>query len=220
MRAKPLTRSSPSARTTLSHKGRVKRVRWSASATILVGVRGLRRNERAKPLTPPLSQRQREQAELASRASRNSRIANIKLNGCRELGELPLPAGERVGVRGLRRNERAKPLTPPLSQRHREQAELASRASRNSVIIAARSEQLGERAPVTGVDVDGDAHAGAQDRVLRLAVDADAHRDPLHDLDPIAARVLRRQDRELGAARRADALDRAAPNPARIAIDE
>src|SRR5260370_24543792 len=86
--------------------------------------------------------------------------------------------------------------------------------------MARRSEQLGQRAPVPGIDVDGAAHAGAQDRIVRLAIDADAHRDALDDLDPITARVLRRPERQLGAPRRADALHGALPHPARIGIDE
>src|SRR5260370_2116379 len=84
--------------------------------------------------------------------------------------------------------------------------------------IARRSEQLGQRAPVPGIDVDGDAHAGAQDRIVRLAIDADAHRDALDDLDPITARVLRRQDRELRPAPRPDPLPAAPPHPPLIGL--
>jgi hypothetical protein len=43
------------------------------------------------------------------------------------LGGLPLPGGERVGVRGIASLHRPKPLTPPLSLREREQTELVSR---------------------------------------------------------------------------------------------
>src|SRR6266702_5038939 len=108
----------------------------------------------------------------------------------------------------------------PRTRRPLPMAEGAGRASLGRGDHHTISEQLGQRAPVRGIDVDGDAHAGAQDRIVRLAVDADAHRDALDYLDPIAARVLRRQDRELGAARRADALDGAGPYPARVGIDE
>ena len=52
---------------------------------------------------------------------------------------------------------------------------------------------------VVGVDFDIHAHAGAQQvRVLAL-VEGDAHRHALHHLHPVAAGVLRRQDRELRA---------------------
>jgi hypothetical protein len=45
----------------------------------------------------------------------------------RKLGGLPLPIGERVGVRGFGSIERPEPLTPPLSLWEREQTECASR---------------------------------------------------------------------------------------------
>ena len=44
----------------------------------------------------------------------------------RKLGGLPLPIGERVGVRGFGSIERTEPLTPPLSLWEREQTESAS----------------------------------------------------------------------------------------------
>ena len=50
-------------------------------------------------------------------------------------------------------------------------------------------------------------------------VDADAHRNALHDLDPVAAGVLRRQQREARGGGRADAVDRAGPSLARIGVD-
>src|SRR3984893_5004060 len=81
------------------------------------------------------------------------------------------------------------------------------------------SEYVGERAPVFGVDVDVHAHAGAQRRIVGLALDLPPHADALHDLHPIAARVLRRQQRELGAARGADALDRSRPGAVGIRVD-
>ncbi len=45
----------------------------------------------------------------------------------RKLGGLPLPIGERVGVRWFGSIERPEPLTPPLSLWEREQTECASR---------------------------------------------------------------------------------------------
>ena len=60
---------------------------------------------------------------------------------------------------------------------------------------------------------------GAQRRPALVAgVDADAHRDALHDLDPVAAGVLRRQQLELLRRRRADALDGAVPFQVRIGV--
>src|SRR5947207_1819072 len=73
------------------------------------------------------------------------------------------------------------------------------------------SEEVGERAPMLGVDVDDDAHAGAQRRIVGLAVDPHLHGNALHDLHPVAARILRRQQREFGAAGGADAFDRPRP---------
>ena len=53
------------------------------------------------------------------------------------------------------------------------------------------------------------ARSGGSDLVA--GVEAHAHRDALHDLHPVAAGVLRRQQRELLRRRRADALDGAVP---------
>jgi hypothetical protein len=65
-----------------------------------------------------------------------------------------------------------------------------------------------EAARVAGIDVDLDAHPGAQRRQILVAgIEAHAHRHALHDLDPIAAGVLRRQQRELLRRGRADAFD-------------
>jgi NitT/TauT family transport system substrate-binding protein len=51
---------------------------------------------------------------------------------CRELGELPLPIGERVGVRGDSPLDRPEPLTPPLSLWEREPTEsVAARAAKS-----------------------------------------------------------------------------------------
>ena len=46
---------------------------------------------------------------------------------CDELGGLPLPGGERAGVRGLGSTDKPEPLTPPLSLREREQTKYAVR---------------------------------------------------------------------------------------------
>jgi hypothetical protein len=73
---------------------------------------------------------------------------------------------------------------------------------------------------MAGVDVDLDAHSGAQGRqVLVAGVDAHAHRDALHDLDPVAAGVLRRQQREFLRRSRAYARDDAMPYRVRIGVD-
>jgi hypothetical protein len=53
-------------------------------------------------------------------------MMRLKTVVCRELRRLPLPNGERVGVRGVGSLDRPEPLTPPLSQWEREQTEFAS----------------------------------------------------------------------------------------------
>ena len=57
---------------------------------------------------------------------------------------------------------------------------------------------------VAGVDLDVDAHAGAQQARVLVLVEGDAHGHALHHLDPVAGGVLRRQDRELRAGAGAD----------------
>jgi len=72
---------------------------------------------------------------------------------------------------------------------------------------------------VPGVDVDLDTHPGAQRGPAFIAgVDAHAQRNALHDLDPVAAGVLRRQKLKLLRCCRADALDRAVPFQIRIRV--
>src|ERR1700730_10373022 len=46
---------------------------------------------------------------------------------------------------------------------------------------------------MSGIDAQHYAHADAQLGVSRHIGDADAHRDPLHDLDPVAAGVFGRE---------------------------
>src|SRR5262245_14953793 len=70
-----------------------------------------------------------------------------------------------------------------------------------------RAHPLGRRPLVARVDVDDGAHARAQLGIVVAHVDGDANRDTLRDLDPVARRVLRRNHRELGARRLADAVD-------------
>ena len=55
-----------------------------------------------------------------------------------------------------------------------------------------------------------DGEAGTQLRQQRIVGEADLHRDALHDLGEVAGRVLRRQQRELGAGAGREALDLAA----------
>ena len=72
---------------------------------------------------------------------------------------------------------------------------------------------------MTGVDIDLDAHPGPQRRkVLVARVDTHAHRNTLDDFHPIAAGILRWQQRKLLRRRRADAFNRAAPFRIRIGI--
>ena len=87
-------------------------------------------------------------------------------------------------------------------------------------MIKQRGQEVREAARVTGINIDLDAHAGSQRRHTGAArVDARAQRNALHDLYPVAAGVLRRQQLELLRGRRADALDSAVPLLVRISVD-
>src|SRR5450755_1271695 len=70
-----------------------------------------------------------------------------------------------------------------------------------------------------GLDAELDAHSNAQLRLAGHIGDADAHRDPLHDLDPVAAGIFGWQQREARGGCRTDAVDGAGPLLARIAVD-
>src|ERR1700686_4536340 len=72
---------------------------------------------------------------------------------------------------------------------------------------------------VTGIDAELDAHADAQLRPAGRVGDADPHRDPLYDLDPVAAGIFRRQQREARGRCRADAVDRAGPLLSGVGVD-
>src|SRR5487761_353160 len=68
----------------------------------------------------------------------------------------------------------------------------------SSSAIPVPSSENGPAARVAGMDADLDTHPGAQRRQITVAgVDGHPQRDPLHDLHPVAARVLRGQQREL-----------------------
>ena len=83
-----------------------------------------------------------------------------------------------------------------------------------------RSQEVRQASRMTGVDIHFNAHPGPQRRQIRIAcVDAHAHGDALHDLDPVAAGILCRQKRELLRRRGADALNDAVPLQARIGVD-
>jgi hypothetical protein len=71
-----------------------------------------------------------------------------------------------------------------------------------------RSRHRGEMAPRLHGRFDG--QAGTQLRQQGIVGEADLHRNALHDLGEVAGRVLRRQQRELGARARREALDLAA----------
>ena len=76
-----------------------------------------------------------------------------------------------------------------------------------------------ERTGAPGVDRNVRAHAGAQAGHVLIGVETEAQRDALHHFHPIAAGVLRRQDRELRARARSDRADASAPFPLRERID-
>ena len=80
-------------------------------------------------------------------------------------------------------------------------------------------QEIGKAALMAGIDAELDAHADAQLRLAGRIGDADPHRNPLHHLDPVAAGVLRRQQREARRRRRADAVDRAGPLLSGIGVD-
>ena len=76
-----------------------------------------------------------------------------------------------------------------------------------------------QRAHAAGVDRYIGAHAGAQFANVLIGFELNAQRHALHDLDPIAAGVLRRQDRKLRARARRNRADFAAPASIRERID-
>ena len=76
-----------------------------------------------------------------------------------------------------------------------------------------------QAALATGVDRDDGAHAGAQTLGVLVRREAEAQRHALDDLDPVAAGVLRRQDRELRAGARRDRANRPMPIAARKRVD-
>src|SRR6478752_8508992 len=80
-------------------------------------------------------------------------------------------------------------------------------------------EKVGEGAAVAGVDLDGRAHADSQRRRTFGALYRGAQRDALHDLDPVASRVLRRQHGELRAGRRGERGDLPAALHVGIGVD-
>src|SRR5262249_40511415 len=69
------------------------------------------------------------------------------------------------------------------------------------------------------IDLDPYAHAGAQVPGVLVRLEYDPHRDTLHHLHPVTARILRRQNGELRAGARADGADRAAERVAWKGID-
>src|SRR5882757_1603715 len=92
-----------------------------------------------------------------------------------------------------------------------------------SAISAPRSKEIGyetgKSAGMSGVDIHLHAHADAQRWLPGRIGDADTHRYPLHDLDPVTAGILRRQQRKARCRCWADAVDGAGPLLARIAVD-
>src|SRR5207302_11513761 len=81
------------------------------------------------------------------------------------------------------------------------------------------SQEARKAALMAGIDAQLDAHADAQLGFSGDIGDADAHRDPLHDLDPVAAGVFGRQQRKARRGSWADAVDGAGPALARISVN-
>ena len=71
----------------------------------------------------------------------------------------------------------------------------------------------------TGIDRDGGTGTAAQWGVVIAPIDADAHRHALHNLYPVARRILCGQHGELGAGRLRDARHLSRPFVARVGID-
>src|ERR1700733_4287065 len=74
-------------------------------------------------------------------------------------------------------------------------------ASAMDLLVAAKQfrNEFRQAARTARIDIHRNAHADAQRRLVGALVDANAHRNALDDLDPIAGRVLRRQEREARA---------------------
>ena len=94
-------------------------------------------------------------------------------------------------------------------------------AARRTRIAPARevAPQSAERALAPGVDGEDRAHAGAKVGDVLIGVEGKAQRHALHHLDPVAAGVLRRQNRELRAGSRRDRGNPAAPFAPRKRVD-
>src|SRR5258706_11644630 len=79
--------------------------------------------------------------------------------------------------------------------------------------------QLAERALMAGIDRDLDAHPGTQRDAVREPAEGKANRYPLHDLDPVAGGILRRQQGEYRTARRGERRDLGGDGRVRIGVD-
>src|SRR5271166_6940777 len=77
----------------------------------------------------------------------------------------------------------------------------------------------GERALTARIDRKIGAHARSQAARVPVRIEAESQRHALDDLDPVAARILRRKDRELRSGARRDRADRPAPGPIRKGVD-
>src|SRR5579859_191397 len=144
------------------------------------------------------------------------------------------PSGERAGVRGRRSGlgdatDFALPPHPTLSPELRSEERAYASFGREGLLVRQRHalfrlrlaralDAAEQRVLLAGVDLDVRAHAGAQDRTL-LRVNLQAHRNALHDLDPVAGRVLRRQHGEVRARRRTDRGHVRRPFLARVGVD-
>src|ERR1700733_8187802 len=74
-------------------------------------------------------------------------------------------------------------------------------------------------AAIAGVDPRGDTDAREQRPVRIDLIKLEAYRQTLDDLDPIAGRVLRRQDREIRSGARTHADDMGLEGAIRISVD-
>src|SRR5713101_1785280 len=77
----------------------------------------------------------------------------------------------------------------------------------------------GDAALAAGIDLHCRGHAGADRWLADLRQKPKLHRQALHDLDPVSTGVLRRQDGELRAGRRAQAFDHRLPGRVGIGVE-
>src|SRR5262245_22439994 len=80
-------------------------------------------------------------------------------------------------------------------------------------------EVMAPTAAAAGIDAHGDAEAREQRLAPIRFVELKPHRQTLNDFDPIAGRIFRRQDREIGSGARTHTNDMCFDGAVRISVD-